>query len=50
VFRRFLQKLLEDIEAGRAEVPAYQLKQADTETAKTLDVLRERLERPGNQP
>jgi hypothetical protein len=43
VFRRFLQKLLEGIEAGWAAVPDYQLRRTDAQTARTLEMLRERM-------
>jgi len=50
VFRTFLQRLLEAVESGRAEIPMYEVGPVDVNAQRTIDMLRSRLAELGNLP
>lgn len=43
-FRRFLQRLIQEAVSGRAEVPPYEIREADSDLAQTIETLRGRLD------
>lgn len=49
-FRDFLQRLFQVVEAGRLDIPRYDIGRLDPETRRTIENLRQRLDQLGDRP
>lgn len=49
-FRDLLQRLLSAIEAGRLDIPSYQIDDVEPDMRRTIETLRERLDQLGDRP